>query len=131
MCLRLRGESRFIDLCGLIIYVGLAICVFSWGLQYKLSLYDPPQATSHQIPQAKLLSKNEQTDATRSPVVLQTKHSTRVNFTGPTTTLFFLLFALSVSVKTPGLRNPHEASICRPRCSLFDIFFVRPPPILA
>ena len=40
-------------------FLSLALCVFAWGLQYKLSLYDPPQAASHQVPQAKLLSKNE------------------------------------------------------------------------
>ena len=38
----------------------LAACVFLWGLEYKLSLYFPPQATYHQVPIAKLLSKNEQ-----------------------------------------------------------------------
>lgn len=41
-------------------FLGLAFCVFLWGLQYKLSLYDPPQSISHKIPTAKLLSKDEQ-----------------------------------------------------------------------
>lgn len=42
-----------------LIFFGLAICVFLWGLQYKLSLYDPIQANSHQIPAASLLSKDD------------------------------------------------------------------------
>ena len=45
--------SRF-TLC----LLGLAFCVFTWGLQYKLSLYDPPQAASHSsFHSAKLLSR--------------------------------------------------------------------------
>ena len=42
------------------VFLGLAISVFAWGLQYKLSLYDPPNSASHDIPEAKLLSRNEQ-----------------------------------------------------------------------
>jgi hypothetical protein len=40
-------------------FLGLAICVFLWGLQYKLLLYIPSQANSHLVPTAKLLSPNE------------------------------------------------------------------------
>jgi hypothetical protein len=39
--------------------VTLGAAVFVWGLSYKLSLYDPPQASSHQMPAAKLLSSRE------------------------------------------------------------------------
>jgi len=39
--------------------VALGVCVFVWGLKYKLSLYDPPHAPSHRIPAAKLLSGKE------------------------------------------------------------------------
>jgi hypothetical protein len=46
-----------------LILLGLGLSVFGWGLQYKLSLYDPPQASSHQMPQAKLLSQDEQATA--------------------------------------------------------------------
>lgn len=38
----------------------LGVCVFAWGLKYKLSLYDPPQAVSHEMPAAKLLTGREQ-----------------------------------------------------------------------
>jgi hypothetical protein len=38
----------------------LGICVFAWGLKYKLSLYDPPQSVSHHMPAAKLLAGKEQ-----------------------------------------------------------------------
>jgi hypothetical protein len=42
--------------CGLVF---LGICVFAWGLRYKLSLYDPPHSVSHRIPAAKLLTGKE------------------------------------------------------------------------
>ncbi len=37
----------------------LAAAIFLWGLTYKLSLYDPPQASSHQMFAAKLVSDRE------------------------------------------------------------------------
>ena len=37
----------------------LGMCVFLWGFAYKLSLYDLHQLTVHRIPEAKLISKNE------------------------------------------------------------------------
>ena len=63
-----RGQGRVIlshiirpSLCKFtFVFIGLAIAVFTWGLQYKLSLYYPPHSTYHQIPEAKLLSRNEQ-----------------------------------------------------------------------
>src|SRR5215471_12241846 len=53
----------------LLFFFGLALAVFAWGLQYKLSLYDPPQAVSHQIPEAKLLSKEEQASQHQNPLL--------------------------------------------------------------
>jgi hypothetical protein len=41
------------------VFVGLVISVFTWGLQYKLSLYQGKDAISHQMPEAKLLSQRE------------------------------------------------------------------------
>lgn len=41
----------------------LGICVFMWGLGYKLSLYELNQPGIHQIPAAKLLSRNEDSNA--------------------------------------------------------------------
>lgn len=41
-------------------FAALAICIFLWGLQYKLSLYHSTQTAGHSIPSAKLLSKDEQ-----------------------------------------------------------------------
>src|ERR1700761_6298316 len=34
----------------------LGVCVFAWGLKYKLSLYDPPQSSSHHMAAASAAS---------------------------------------------------------------------------
>src|SRR5664279_2821218 len=39
--------------------VMLIISVFSWGIQYKISLYDMPPRKSVGVPEAKLLSQKE------------------------------------------------------------------------
>jgi hypothetical protein len=112
--------------------LGLAVCVFAWGLQYKLSLYDPPQAASHRIPQAKLLSRNERAGIAECPVVVRTKTSTRVSYIVPTAVLFFLLLALNIlNLPASRQRNHRTSSVWRLHSGLFNIFFVRPPPILA
>jgi cytochrome c-type biogenesis protein CcmE len=126
------GKSRLFSLFGVIAYLGLAVCVFTWGLQYKLSLYDPPQAHSHQIPQAKLLSKNEQIGTTESRQVVRTKISTRVSFSIPTTIFLVLLLALSVFNRQASFQRKQSTSRAwNLRRGLFNIFFVRPPPIRA
>ena len=112
--------------------VGLAFCVFAWGLEYKLSLYDPPQAASDKIPQAKLLSRNERSGIAGNPLVVRAKTSTRVSHTVPAAAFLFLLQALSIlnpQASRPG--KPRASHSWHLRRGLFDIFFVRPPPIPA
>jgi len=42
----------------------LGVCVFAWGLRYKLSLYSSPHSATHRVPEAKLLL----TDRSTTPV---------------------------------------------------------------
>ena len=42
----------------------LGLCVFFWGFGYKMSLYQPHRSSIHRIPAAKLLSRNEDSNAT-------------------------------------------------------------------
>lgn len=37
----------------------LGLCVFAWGLRYKLSLYDPPHSIARHMPEAKLVAGKE------------------------------------------------------------------------
>src|SRR5271170_8511252 len=111
-------------------FLGLAICVFAWGLQYKLSLYDPPQAASHQVPQAKLLSKNEWSptavdsrgiDMNISPQVLVQQFSTWI----------FCLW-LTLDLERFLASRQKRFAISKPwlarRSACLSAFFFRPPP---
>ena len=124
--------TRTFNLLGGLASLGLAVCVFAWGLQYKLSLYDPPQAVSHRITPAKLLSRNEQPGIAESLLIVRTRTSTKVSYTVLTAVFFYLLLALSPSSpQASGQKSPCVSHSWRLRCGLFNIFFVRPPPILA
>jgi hypothetical protein len=110
----------------------LAICVFAWGLQYKLSLYDPPQAASHQIPRAKLLSRDEQSSTAEHPLVIRTKTSTSVIYTAPTA--IFLILLLAISPLNPPVSRRLEKRAKRLfhlHRAVLNTLFVRPPPLLA
>ena len=124
--------TRTFTLLGILASLGLAVCVFAWGLQYKLSLYDPPQAASHRIPQAKLLSRDERSGIAESPLVDRTKTSTRVSYTIPTAFFLFLVLPLNIlNPQSSSQREQRTSGVWHLRRGLFNIFFVRPPPILA
>ena len=126
------NTTRSFNLLGILASLGLAVCVFAWGLQYKLSLYDSPQAASHRIPQAKLLSRDERTGIEASPLVVRTKSSTRVSYTRPAAVFFLLLLGLGIlNPRAQSQRKQRTSRVWRLRRGLFNIFFVRPPPILA
>ena len=42
------------------LFVLLGVCVFVWGLGYKLSLYEAQTSSIHRIPEAKLLCRNNE-----------------------------------------------------------------------
>jgi hypothetical protein len=113
--------------------LGLAFCVFNWGLQYKLSLYDPPQAVSHEIPQAKLLSKDEQSLATRTPLIRRARPADEAVLTA----LYSIFFAFFLALTAPrGLalygKYSHAHQPVRPfNFASLSAFFFRPPPVLA
>jgi hypothetical protein len=116
-------------------FLGLAFCVFTWGLKYKLSLYDPPHAPSHAIPTAKLLSRNEQKAGTENPLISTSSAPQKaMQFTLPglLLSLFFLAFSMLgrvlLDVKSPAAAE-QPWRLCR-RASLAAFFF-RPPPTLA
>jgi hypothetical protein len=126
------GKSRPIIRVGNLVFLGLAVCVFTWGLQYKLSLYDPPQAVSRQIPHAKLLSKNEQSGTTENPLVVRTKTFTRVSYIVPTSAFIFLLLVFCMAnPQASGQREQRANRSWHLRRAMLNFVFVRPPPILA
>jgi hypothetical protein len=117
---------------GILAFLGLAFCVFAWGLQYKLSLYDPTQTASHQIPKAKLLSKDEQSSTAKDPLTIRTKTSTRVIYIAPTAVLLFLMLAISVLNPPVSRRLERRANgLFHLHRAVLNTLFVRPPPVLA
>jgi hypothetical protein len=111
------------------VFIGLAICVFTWGLQYKLSLYYPKHSTYHQLPEAKLLSKDEQPAATEGLLMTSVKPPQDIVHGALfTLTLFVWLFGLlpiSGAAQTgPERSRPWLQSLS----ASLNAFFFRPPP---
>jgi hypothetical protein len=107
----------------------LAISVFTWGLQYKLSLYYPKHSTYHQLPEAKLLSKNEQPAATKGLLMTSVKPPQDIVGGGLFTLLFLVwllgLPSLAVAAQTgPERKRPWLQSLS----AHLNAFFFRPPP---
>lgn len=113
-------------------FIALAISIFSWGLGYKLSLYDPPQSNSYQIPKAKLLSKNER--AVAEQVALQSEKgaitSSAVLFSVGMGTPPSEVLLLMLRRPKPSHREFDSSRIWRSRRVGFDSFFFRPPPLV-
>lgn len=113
----------------------LAFSVFTWGLGYKLSLYDPPQSTSHQMAKATLLStdKDEQTTVAGSVLLSNPKssaHARCASISG----VFILCFLVLSSLGTPGKSHVGQDSEHPWRIragASFSAFFFRPPPIFS
>ena len=119
---------------GSFLFLGLALFVFVWGLQYKVSLYDPPQSQSRTIPAAKLLSENEWASVTGNVLVNLADPGAQpvMHFLlGPLCLLCMLaLSAYTVCARSLGSRPPHGQSLPSFRAGL-TAFFFRPPPVLA
>jgi hypothetical protein len=113
----------------------LALSVFAWGLQYKLSLYDPPQALSHTMPSAKLLSKDEQAIPSDSPLVnrgqdnAQSMHSLlSVISLGVLAVWFFLAREGELLLAAGAMLRLVNKPLCSQLDRSLTAFFFRPPP---
>ena len=116
------------------VFVGLVISVFTWGLQYKLSLYNPALSASHQIPEAKLLSKNERVLAADSPLITSAsapRGMTDVWFFPASLLLWVPVLLLVLESGASAREEKREKPwLVFLRATLGALFF-RPPPIAA
>lgn len=111
------------------VFIGLAIAVFTWGLQYKLSLYYPPHSTYHQIPEAKLLSRNEQSIGADSILITRAAAPGDCAHGGLIIlTLFGWVLAL-LPVATSQARRETKRSWLVSLSASLNAFFFRPPPL--
>jgi hypothetical protein len=119
-----RAPSRFSRL----LFAALACSVFVWGLQYKLSLYDAPQAAPHSVIAAKLLSKNEQTNLTEASPYTKSDQPVKALLTLSGVVSFILVAVCGTLL--PAYRRRYVAAN-PPRLlqqTLREAYFVRPPP---
>jgi hypothetical protein len=114
------------------VFLALAISVFTWGLQYKLSLYDPPHSTSHDIPEAKLLSRNEQSTVTEGSFVTSTEVWPLMGHVVSFALLAFSFLRFNLTAGPRWIRQVREARRPWrvPRRPGLSAFFFRPPPAL-
>lgn len=112
-----------------LIAFGLAVSVFIWGLQYKLSLY---YAQNHQIP-AKLLSKKERPVLKDSPLLDDSKTlGTDSQFREPCVFPLCVLTSLNFRSTVPLKRNWDSEDLRHLlRFASLSVFFFRPPPALS
>ena len=117
--------------------LGLALSVLGWGTEYKLSLYRPSDDSSRLMPQAKLLSKDEQNSPTDKTLISKIKDTTEQKELRTSLTLLFLAYLVSVTVpfqafalSSLGARGESRHWHLRQLDSL-TFFFALPPPVLA
>jgi hypothetical protein len=107
--------------------VALALAVFVWGLNYKLSLYDPPQASSHHMVAAKLLSNRER--LTTAKIEFQEASNAALLLAVCALLLFVpLLLAGKAQPSWTLLRMANSRK--RPGFADIPQYFFRPPPSL-
>ncbi len=114
-------------------FLGLTLTVFTWGLQYKLSLYDSPHSVSRQIPAAKLLSRNEQTKLSDRSLISIARPVLRripVHLILPAIALFFSVQLNRFGETACGEDGPKGSHQQRVRSfASLTAFFFRPPPV--
>jgi hypothetical protein len=107
----------------------LALAVFGWGLQYKLSLYEHSDDHASSIPDAKLLSQKERpaSSATIGLIAASTRQP-------QLPARFFALLVVTIMACTSAaqfswIRNRAFSSYSgKQRLAAFHYFSFRPPP---
>jgi hypothetical protein len=115
------------------LFLCLALFVFAWGLQYKLSLYDPPHSESHSIPAAKLLSKNERASVSENVLLTSADVSGKAKHSVFAQLYVLLILSLGFCIalsRRPRLRLPERFIAPSPYSGL-TAFFFRPPPFFS
>jgi len=122
-----RTKPHYASIRLSVLLVMLGTCVFFWGLAYKLSLYDTQGPTLHSIPEAKLLSRNEDPNATDSlRLCLAGTDASQVGLIFCTLLLLLLGTARTIRSVSPGT----APDLPRPQFRfILSALFFRPPPI--
>ena len=113
--------------------VTLGMCVFLWGLGYKLSLYDLHQPSIHRIPVAKLMSRNEDPNAADSVRLSLVKFASSQQASAYSFVVLVISFGSIAGWKTAWNREYFE--LPKPWClrslAVLSALYLRPPPVPA
>jgi hypothetical protein len=113
------------------VLVSMAVLIFAWGLQYKLSLYAQPNSISRHMVHAKLASNDKQVAALESMVASRQADPAPVNpalMPAGTLVSVLLLAALLAPFLPSSFMLTAEDPRRAPWCACFNAFFFRPPP---
>lgn len=112
------------------VFFALAVSIFGWGLQYKLSLYSP-HTISHNMPEAKLLSREED-GIPGQPGSIEQQALAPALMGLLVACALFLFATVHAFQSRPALRGLTR-DLCRPWLrrsgSFSSAFFLRPPPV--
>lgn len=111
------------------LFLVLGLCVFAWGLRYKLSLYNQHHGAPPKVLSAKLLSRNERPETDQAAGLFISPGS----LPGRATVPFLLAFVPPVLVQTSCavLRRAESEGPSKDELGErtgLRIFFLRPPP---
>ncbi len=111
------------------VFLGLAVCVFTWGLQYKLSLYDPPHSISHRVAQAKLSTNDEHSRTEGIVRAIGSEPIFKIVRRSPVTPSFIVncVPAVNLAVLVPKEQFSDSSRHLHP--AFTAVFFIRPPPV--
>lgn len=112
------------------LFTTLIFAVFVWGLQYKLSLYDPPHSITHEMPEAKLLSNQERAGYAAPETVVPSAAAVLPWSLCP---LLVLSAGLTLALRSSDPRGSVARSTGSPsipgiRTASLTPFLFRPPP---
>jgi len=107
--------------------VGLAVAIFAWGLNYKLSLYEPATRTVHHTVAAKLLSDRERSADT----LVQVASATAPILVILSTLFAFASYRINVTLRKQPIWLLLQTRDLRrdPGSRVMRRLFSRPPPI--
>jgi hypothetical protein len=108
----------------------LGMCVFAWGLRYKLSLYEPPHAIGHRMPAAKLLAGKERMALPAVDLRQTTSRETLPYLPGAWALTLFATAARGPLRGGQGWSLIYSRAPLLPGSARSAAAFVRPPPIL-
>lgn len=113
--------------------LGLAVLVFAWGLQYKISLDEGPHAFARHMVEAKLLSGDDLGVASKDVAAILPTDLDKLPPAAPLALIFLSFLAASLWDASPRLAHLKRARVSPWRKLEYATSvanFFRPPPAL-